>query len=178
MHHNVGLRDRVSGRDHGTLSVVSVLPVRDREGSALVSFDRCAEEDLGGLDRSVPLTASLVVLWSAGKCLLVFNRYRQQWELPGGMIDPGESARDAALRELDEESGQRPHTLVFAGVARTWFAPAQRHEYVAIYEGHVASPAPFTPNEEMSDAVWWKPGEDLADLNPIDGALALLCSSS
>jgi ADP-ribose pyrophosphatase len=30
-------------------------------------------------------------------------------EVPGGMIDPGESARTAALRELEEESGYRGH---------------------------------------------------------------------
>jgi 8-oxo-dGTP pyrophosphatase MutT (NUDIX family) len=33
------------------------------------------------------------------------RRHAGQWALPGGRIDPGESAEEAALRELDEEIG-------------------------------------------------------------------------
>jgi 8-oxo-dGTP diphosphatase len=152
------------------------LPVEQDDGCILLRFDRCSEDDLDRLDPVIPLTAALVVLWHDDDCLLVFNRFRMAWELPGGMIDPGESAREAAFRELVEESGQRPDGLDFAGVARVWYAPAQRLEHLAIYQGRMAVPSPFTPNEEMSDSVWWNPAERLDGLNPIDGALADLCS--
>ena len=151
------------------------LPVENTDGSVLISFDRLREEQLGTLDPSVPLTASLVVLWCGDECLMVFNRYRQAWELPGGMLDPGESAREAAIRELAEESGQRADSLDLAGVAKIRVAPDNRLEYLAIYRGRLDSPQPFTPNDEMSAATWWNPTEPLTALFPIDAALANLC---
>ncbi|MFD2078491.1 NUDIX hydrolase [Actinopolymorpha cephalotaxi] len=151
------------------------LPVKNADGSALLGFERLIETDLGGLDASVPLTASLVVLWHDGRCLMVFNRFRQLWELPGGMIDPGETPREAAVRELVEESAQHPDTLDLAGVARVTCAPEDRLEFLAIYRGRVDSPLPFVPNAEMSGATWWDPAENLTDLTPIDAALAHLC---
>ena len=35
------------------------------------------------------------------------NRHAGQWALPGGRLDPGETALEAALREVDEEIGLR-----------------------------------------------------------------------
>jgi putative (di)nucleoside polyphosphate hydrolase len=35
----------------------------------------------------------------------------EAWQMPQGGIDPGETARDAALRELGEETGVAPHLV-------------------------------------------------------------------
>jgi 8-oxo-dGTP diphosphatase len=48
---------------------------------------------------------ALVALWHNGKILLVKNSYVPYWSLPGGYVNAGESAIDAALRELKEEVG-------------------------------------------------------------------------
>ena len=40
-----------------------------------------------------------------GRVLLVRPRYKNYWDIPGGYVEPGESPRAAALRELREELG-------------------------------------------------------------------------
>ncbi|MCL1810942.1 MAG: NUDIX hydrolase [Methanomassiliicoccaceae archaeon] len=45
------------------------------------------------------------VAFSGGRFLMVFNEKRGGWEMPGGGIQEGESAEDAAKREFFEEAG-------------------------------------------------------------------------
>lgn len=45
----------------------------------------------------------------------MYNRYRQCRELPGGLIDKGETARETA-REFSEESAQCAERVSFAGI--------------------------------------------------------------
>ncbi|WP_448500643.1 RNA pyrophosphohydrolase [Sphingomonas sp.] len=41
----------------------------------------------------------------------------EAWQMPQGGIDPGEDARDAAIRELGEEAGIAPHLVEFVAEA-------------------------------------------------------------
>jgi 8-oxo-dGTP pyrophosphatase MutT (NUDIX family) len=46
------------------------------------------------------------------------------WQLPGGWIDPGESAQQAARREVGEETGLQLQELQFVGVTSNVFSPS------------------------------------------------------
>ena len=48
---------------------------------------------------------SLVAIWQSNQLLLVETSYRKGYSLPGGGIQTGESAQDAAVREVEEELG-------------------------------------------------------------------------
>lgn len=50
---------------------------------------------------------ALVAIWCEEELLLVETSYRRSWSLPGGGIERGETARQAAVRELAEEVGLR-----------------------------------------------------------------------
>ena len=77
------------------------MTVQDAHGTELLEFAQLPERDLARLQ---PLTHAVVVARHADRTLLVFNRFKQHWELPGGRIDAGEAPRACAVRELDEES--------------------------------------------------------------------------
>lgn len=49
--------------------------------------------------------ASVLLHDSEGRLLIVNPNYREQWSLPGGVVDEAESPRDAVMREVREELG-------------------------------------------------------------------------
>lgn len=150
---------------------------RDDNGDALTGFYQIAEQ---ACPDDAPLTAALVALWHNDRMLLVFNRYRQCWELPGGMIDPGETPRQAATRELHEETGIHLETLTFAGYAHFRLGTEQRTEYAALYTAP-ATPHDnhFTPNEEITAICWWDGTQPLTGrLQPLDTALGRLAKNT
>jgi len=90
--------------------MVARSPAQDRAALAanLASFRRI------GVSRAALKAASVavcIVLQQDVCCLLITRRapglrsHAGQWALPGGGRDPGESAEDAARRELREETG-------------------------------------------------------------------------
>jgi 8-oxo-dGTP pyrophosphatase MutT (NUDIX family) len=63
---------------------------------------------------SVIHAAGGVVLRRAGpdtEVLVVHRNRRADWSLPKGKLDPGESAEQAAVREVEEETGVRAELL-------------------------------------------------------------------
>jgi 8-oxo-dGTP diphosphatase len=52
-----------------------------------------------------PLTYSVITARFKGQWILVRHHKRTTWEIPGGHIEPGETADEAASRELMEETG-------------------------------------------------------------------------
>ncbi|TQS23436.1 NUDIX hydrolase [Microbispora sp. KK1-11] len=129
----------------------------DEAGNELTAFHRVAER---AVFSDAPTPLALVAAWHRhahlDRLLLVFNRFRDCWELPGGLIDPGETPRQAAVRELREESGLRTEDLTFAGYARFVLGAGRRVEYAAVYALRVPGPhGGFVPNDEIAAIGWW-----------------------
>jgi len=152
------------------------LPVFDAQGdclSSLVLVDGAMRDTfLGG----VPVVRSLVAVANRGRVLMGFHLRRQQWELPGGALEPGESAHDAAVRELAEETGIQARELTL--VARAEFvlgSEAARH-WAAVFNVTFDAPPVTEASEEMADFRWWTVNGDLWEgLSPLDAEVARRC---
>ncbi|MGW2721633.1 NUDIX hydrolase [Streptomyces sp. NPDC001492] len=166
------LRRRTGNHSQVFDSTDPPLSVDDR-GNALVAFARGTE---AAPPSDAPLPAALVALWHADRVLMVFDRFRQRWELPGGRIEEGESPRQAAVRELLEESGQEPNgPLRFIGYASFILAPGERAEYAALFAGRTTAIQHFRANEEIAAMHWWDLQEAFPGrVQPLDAYLARL----
>ena len=146
--------------------------IRDAHGTELVALLAVDERDL----RSYPPTYAVVVACHHGTTLLVFNRHKQHWELPGGMRDAGESARRCAARELSEESGLTcdVDALRFWGVLKTRVGRATagtQIEHGAVYTVQIDRLMPFAPTDEVSEVMWWDGVAQVDRVSPVDRAV-------
>lgn len=89
-----------------------------------------------------------------GKVLLCRNKKSDYWYLPGGHIDPGESAAEALEREFLEETGKRVTIGHLLFVHEHFFKQDSkpRHEYSFVFE--VQSPHKISAAEKHLEFQW------------------------
>ena len=101
-----------------------------------------------------------------GRMLLVRRCDTGDWELPGGHVDPGESASDAAVRKTAEESGI---TVEVTGLAGIYTDPGHviadpraglvRQPFAVCFHARPLSGSPGGDQVETSDARWFTAGD-------------------
>ncbi len=104
-----------------------------------------------------------VAVWHEGKVLLVRTSYRNCYSLPGGFVEKGEPAEQAARRELREELGV---DLSLQTLQHAWSQTLNfesRRDTVDIWEVTVqAAPALRVAGREIIWAGWLSPSDALS----------------
>ena len=122
-----------------------------------------------------------VLLLNAGGEVFVGRRIdmvQEAWQMPQGGIDRGEEPREAALRELEEETGVAPHLVELLAETREWlrydlppslvprvwrgrYRGQEQKWFAARFLGSDADIDVRTAHQEFSD--WrWSPAGELA----------------
>jgi 8-oxo-dGTP diphosphatase len=88
-----------------------------------------------------------------GGVMLVHRPKYDDWSFPKGKLHEGESFEDAAVREVEEESGWRCE--IRAELEPTRYKDAQgRDKVVRWWEMLARERGPWEANDEVDDVVW------------------------
>jgi ADP-ribose pyrophosphatase YjhB (NUDIX family) len=111
-------------------------------------------------------SVNVVVTNGAGDVLLIRRSDNDNWALPGGAIELGESLTQAAVREVGEESGIRCEITGLVGIYTDprhviyWTGNGEaRQEFSIVLTAAAVSGEPTTSSE--SSEVRWVPRDEL-----------------
>lgn len=103
---------------------------------------------------------ALVAIWSGGSVLLVRNSYVPYYSAPGGYIHRGETAVEAARRELEEEIGVHVKTEQLALALEVTHAWEGKLDHVQIFEIELEQrPVIAIDHREVIEAAWFRVDE-------------------
>lgn len=128
----------------------------------------------GVMDSVLPmkrLIAHAVFRNSSGQVLLLQTTYKTDWELPGGVVEPGEPPRIGAEREIAEELGI-PVTLGSPALV-DWMPPSLGWSDALefIYDGGVLDPTTIDSlvreEREISSINWVDPAVVATHVSPL-----------
>ena len=101
-----------------------------------------------------------VVVDDDGRVAVVHRPKYDDWTLPKGKLDPGETFEEAALREVWEETGLRC-TLV-RELPSTDYTVRDRPKVVRYWQMSVVEDPGFAPNSEVDELRWLSPADAAA----------------
>lgn len=161
---------RYMGKTKQLLQVVDMLEKTERFESVTIHFNdlKILWEDFKSLFKKIK-AAGGVVFNEENEILVMFRR--GFWDLPKGKIDPGETKKQAAVREVEEETGIS-NIKLGKKICRTLHTYKNKEKRVLKYSFWYKMQAPKTKlipqtEEDIERCEWLKMKDFLKNYSPI-----------
>jgi 8-oxo-dGTP diphosphatase len=92
-----------------------------------------------------------------GRVAVIHRPKYEDWTFPKGKLDPGESFEDAALREVEEETGLRCE--LGRELPTTHYRDSKDRPKVVRYWELTGCSGEFEPNDEVDELRWLDPAD-------------------
>jgi 8-oxo-dGTP pyrophosphatase MutT (NUDIX family) len=107
-----------------------------------------------------PVSVKGVTIWK--EQILLLENERQEWELPGGKLEVGETPEGCLIREIYEETGW---STAVGSILHSWLYHIEPEDrpavdvFVVVYGCQVLSDQPPQVSNEHKQVGLWKPSE-------------------
>lgn len=139
-------------------------------------FLECISLNEHELKNYSPLAGSYALARFNSKYLICFNTLRKQWEIPAGGRDDSETAKECAIRELFEETGQAVKDMEFKGLLKVR-KPDGTMKYNPIFYVELDNVEPFNKNDETDQILFWNFIDNIGYIDEVDEAVLRWCKS-
>ncbi len=85
------------------------------------------------------------------------TRYGEEWSLPKGKLEPGETFEEAAVREVREETACEAAIRAFVGAVD--YLAKKKPKVCFFYDMELAAEGEFRPGDEVKQLLWVEPAE-------------------
>lgn len=126
---------------------------KDENGNILLAIEDISEYELS---QSPLLTHCLAIVKTKNDYLLGWNKWRKRYEIFGGCIEKGETARNCIVRECYEELGLKDVNITYLGAMKLllksdYFSAKERIEYGGLYGISLLEIASEDINKQIQD---------------------------
>jgi 8-oxo-dGTP diphosphatase len=142
----------------------------NKNGDIFEDFLEISEDNVSSIKLDNPITHALVVARNRDGFLLMFNNWKNHWELAGGILEEGETLKECAVREMIEETNQIPDRIEFRGLMKFKLKNGKT-EYGGLFSALIDNERPFETNDEAREIVFWEGNSEIGYIDEIDQEL-------
>ena len=142
----------------------------NKNGDIFEELIKISENDVLKNKLDYPLTHALIVAKNEIGFLLMYNTWKNKWELAGGIIENDETMRECAEREMLEETNQIAEDIKFIGLMKFKLKNGKT-EYGGLFAGNISNERQFIKNDESEKIIFWNGIDNIGYIDEIDQKL-------